>query len=89
MDYSEALGRWGAKIAGLDPEIHEQITVDLVMNQGYACCGGRDPDCYCSFAESASMELTVSRGRKIVYTNTYFDFSTAVREILEVADGKH
>lgn len=37
-------------------------TVDVVFNfeEGYACCGGTNPDCYCSMAESATAEVRIT-----------------------------
>ncbi len=32
------------------PLLHARI--DITNHEGYKCCGGTDPNCYCSFAES-------------------------------------
>lgn len=45
------------------------VTIVENFNEGYACCGGRDPDCYCSFAESASHELRIHVG---AHSYTYY-----------------
>jgi hypothetical protein len=88
MDYKEALGRWGANKAGLDPELWTSIRVDLDVDPGYSSPyndGGYD-----SYAESPSVNIEVIHKMKVVYyDNITYDFTTVVQEILEVADGKH
>lgn len=86
MEYNEALGRWGAAKAGEDPNLWEQFSVDLEVNPGYACCGGRDEGCYCSYAESPSVELVIRHNGRTIYTDRYLDFTETVREIFEVAN---
>lgn len=70
MPYQEALRLWGADrlaqwdwldIVDIDPD---SVTVETHFNAGYACCGGRDEGCYCSFAESPSAYVSV-RGRLV------------------------
>ena len=67
------------------------VVVDFVFDEGYACCGGSNPDCYCSYAESPKCEITIrgeARGR------TYYDsvdpdqfhLPTIVQEIVEAGD---
>lgn len=102
MKYDEALKLWGAsklQYAYLplnnDRDIDvESVNVHMNFNEGYACCGGSDPNCYCSFAESPSTNIRIT-GRTKKYTQlTYdidvddFDFATMLKELCEVADGK-
>lgn len=51
----------------VDPDAEVHITESF--SEGYACCGGRDPDCYCSFVEPASHEVIVAAGQ---YSTTYY-----------------
>lgn len=85
MEYQEALGRWAAIKAQADPDSWADFEVDIEMDPGYACCGGTDPLCYCSLAESPSCKLVVYSGKQRVWSSSYFDFTSVVREILEVA----
>ncbi len=92
MKYEEALRRWGAGKARV--EDWENIEVDFDMDPGYACCGGRDEGCYCSFAESASLNVNVYHTKlvnkynkkRVVYTdNLNYDMTTFLRELFEVS----
>lgn len=101
MKYDEALKRWGAmKLAtwnrmGIDAVDLETVRVDFTFDEGYACCGGSNPDCYCSFAESPSAKVEINgRGlgdRKRLYSWSMnveeFDFATVLRELCEAGDG--
>jgi hypothetical protein len=101
MQYEEALKIWGASklISPWTPlrqyESVDVSTVRVVMtfNEGYACCGGTDPDCYCSLAESprASVEITgeTDLGRKLSYDMdaSDFNFTEVLGEILCAGDG--
>lgn len=85
MKYEEALKKWGAEKAKI--EDWESVSVDFEMDQGYACCGGRDPDCYCSFAESPSFYVEVKVGRKTVYQDSiHYDMADFLKQLFEVAD---
>lgn len=102
MNYEEALKVWGANKLEewIQPStksktsiVLESVKVDLEFDEGYACCGGRDPDCYCSFAESPSANVEINgvddRGerhnRKISHWD--FDFATILKEIVEAGGG--
>ena len=99
MSYEDALKAWGArKLYGTprkNPVTIDLNTVSVSMNfdEGYACCGGRDPDCYCSFAESPSADVTVSGrgddGREYTYKIEHysFDFAEILGEIVEAGGG--
>ena len=92
MNYEEALKRWGAGKAGT--EEWEDIDVEFDMDPGYACCGGSDPDCYCSFAESPRMNVNVYCKKKvnkyykrmIVYSSSLeYDMLSFLEELFEVS----
>lgn len=99
MNYEEALQRWGAsKLTKsysivLDDVALGTVRVEMNFNEGYVCCGGTDPDCYCSFAESPTAEVVITGKNKndgylryvIDYAN--FDFKTVLKELLEIGGG--
>lgn len=104
MKYEEALELWGATklIQHLNPskptKDHKllrtsdvtNVKVKLVFNEGYACCGGTDPHCYCSFAESPSANVEISGLVKgthygINIDHYSFDFATMIKELVEYA----
>jgi len=98
MHYDMALKTWG--FIKLKPYIKQSEKVDIgkidvYMNfsEGYSCCAGRDPDCYCSFATPPSAEVSISaytnKGRYVSYDIDLacFDFATILKEIVEAADG--
>ena len=64
MPYDEALRRWGLnQLLSRYPDVVfdvSTVTVEMDFNEGYACCNGYDPNCYCSFAESPRSEVLVS-----------------------------
>ena len=88
MQYEDALRLWGAtKLASrynvplneLDPDL---VKIEMIFDEGYQCCGGRDPDCYCSFAESPSADVLITyRGtagpidRQSAYRISSYDFN--------------
>ena len=100
MNYETALIKWAEKkivenwyrgsLLVLDPET---VQVTLVFDKGFACCGGSNPDCYCSLATSPRAEVRVTAQTTAgggVYYNIEpddFDFTTMLRELVEVADG--
>ena len=98
MKYEDALKVWGYE--KLKPQLSppetiamKDIEVRMVFVKGYNCCGGRDPDCYCSMAESprADVEIygTTTTGRYIYKDIDLgdFDFISTLKEILEAANG--
>ena len=98
MNYEEALREWGKrKLASYRVDLSQvdpaSISVDFDLDPGYSCCGGSNPDCYCSFAEGASLEATVSyretkaRSRTKSLRCGYLDFGETLRELFE-ADGR-
>jgi hypothetical protein len=104
VKYDEALKLWGkAKIeeqngqwvtpreVDIDPA---SVSVSMDFNAGFACCGGSDPDCYCSFAESPSAQVKIWGEDRNTMQGFYatidadcFDFATVLGEIVEAADG--
>lgn len=101
MKYEEALRAWGKirlEAAYNTPKkttVIDANTVEITMDfkEGYACCGGTDPQCYCSFFESPSANVAIS-GRDTNGDHFYtsinmqdFDFSTVLKEIVEAGDG--
>lgn len=83
MKYEEAIKLWAAKKLGIDPASVESVWFDI--DQGYQCCGGSDPDCYCSFAESPSLEANIatSKGTQVL---GYLDMGQVLREVFEVSE---
>lgn len=105
MNYDEALKKWGLlrlkeSYWGREASdwVEDSVTVALDFNEGYACCGGYNEGCYCSFAESPSANVVISgyylagetqcRMSASVEISSYdFDFATILGEICEAADG--
>jgi hypothetical protein len=92
--YDEAVRKWGVtRLSGyrnIKGKFDEtSVTVDFELDSGFNCCGGSDPDCYCSMAESPSMKAYISykgigkfKPGKIEIS--YIDFAETLREMLEV-----
>lgn len=105
MKYDEALQEWG--------KIHlrqsyrncdlsaESVVVRMEFEEGYFCCNGTNPLCYCSFAESPSANVRIE-GSCTSYKNykTHkahvlstcipaedFDFVAVLKEICEAGKG--
>lgn len=96
MKYDEALREWGARkleAAGYGDVNRQSVIVEMEFNEGYACCGGRDPDCYCSFAESPSASVMIRgssynmRNARVEIDHWSFDFATILKEIVEAGGG--
>lgn len=92
MKYDDALKAWGLlKLREWYPKDKidpQSVTVRMNFSEGYACCGGSDPLCYCSFAESPSAEVRVEAWpRTWTMSVDDFDFSKVLKEICEAADG--
>ena len=101
MQYEDALKVWGAKRLREDmgPNTKDDqinlntVKVEMEFDEGYACCGGSDPDCYCSFAESPSADVVITgvttggRERKVSISHWGFDFASILGEIVAAADG--
>lgn len=98
MHYELALKFWGhSKLEPLlkknETIVLNQIDIGMDFSEGYGCCGGTDPDCYCSLAESPAADVSISaytsKGRRVEHTISAdcFDFVTVLKEIVEVADG--
>jgi len=98
MKYEDALKVWGYKkiksqLAPPEAVLMEDIDVRMVFVKGYACCGGADPSCYCSLAESPRADVEIyaktTTGRYIHHNIDLgdFDFIGTLEEILEAANG--
>lgn len=100
INAERALQLWGAKKLldsyGMQNKIISpaSVKVEMEFNEGYACCGGSNPDCYCSYAESPSANVTISGlttlGMQVRYTISAesFDFVTVLNEMIELAEGE-
>lgn len=93
MKYEDALKVWGASklresYRSVSDLRVEDVTVEMDFNQGYACCGGSDPDCYCSFAESPSANVAIRSGKYVTTISAdEFDFASILGEIVAAGDG--
>lgn len=100
MKYEDALKVWGANKVVERNNIHlndidvNSVSVSFYFNEGYNCCGGSDPLCYCSFAESPSASVRVEAknvgssqdSRIFSWTQDVEDFSftEVLRELCEI-----
>lgn len=92
MKYEDALRKWGAlKLEQYGSKVDPQtVTVVTNFSEGYPCCGGNNPGCYCSLATSPTATVMVSSyGFPYTYTIDLdeFDFVTFLGEIVDAADG--
>lgn len=100
MQYETALALWGARKIEQDSWRPRPISVDpatvvvqMDFSDGYACCGGSDPSCYCSQAESPVAQVTIT-GDTFDGPREYttievrdLDLHTILRELLDVSGG--
>lgn len=107
MRYDEAVKVWGAhrlataraagwtrrtcKEPAIDPAT---VIVRFDFDEGFACCGGSDPDCYCSFAQSPSAEVFIEGLCRVCDTTHAhgidvqdFNFVDVLKEIVDVGNG--
>jgi len=90
MQFEQALRVWGAerlstKKHTVDPN---SVKVEMEFNEGYACCGGTDPNCYCSYAESPSAHVVITSGKLKSSINVEdFDFAEILGEIVKAGNG--
>lgn len=89
-NYEDQIRVWAAKKYELN--INEIAKVDLENNydEGYSCCGGRDPGCYCSLATSATVDMNVTvwgTGGQKLYVDSidlmFGDIGKMIQEIFE------
>jgi hypothetical protein len=106
-DYETALRLWGEKRLRAnywndipeDAEIYD-VGVEMEFDEGYDCCGGTDPLCYCSLAESPRADVVITGKYKKTHYGAEkefvavdkrsaddFDFVTVLNEILEAGGG--
>jgi hypothetical protein len=102
MQYEEALRLWGKKMIEdkgswfldmgdkVDPDT---VVVTMTFNEGYTCCNGTDPSCYCSFAESPRADVDIKamsvNGRCLGTSISVeeFDFVSVLKEIIMIGNG--
>lgn len=102
MKYEQALQLWGARRiedykssrhkaeVSIDPST---VNVSLDFDAGYACCGGTNPGCYCSYATSPTAQVEITgRAFDDQHHTAYidasdFDFATVLGEILHAGGG--
>lgn len=82
MLYEDALELWGAaklrESGTLNKDLEfKNVRVEMDFNEGYNCCGGSDPSCYCSFAESPRANVAITG----VIVGTHRDGHIATRDI--------
>lgn len=98
MKYEDALKCWGYnklkhRVYKSEAILMDNIEVTMYFTKGYNCCGGSDPYCYCSLAESPRAEVLISarttKNRYIEESIDFgdFDFVGVLKEILEAANG--
>jgi hypothetical protein len=81
--YELALRLWGAqklKEYYRTQVVPDTVDVRLDFDPGYACCGGRDPDCYCSYWEAPSVNIEITGfsktgGNMLNYRSNAEDFN--------------
>lgn len=87
MGYEDALKRWGKRRLDEYNKTNvdvEDVVVTFDYDEGYACCGGRDPECYCSFAESPSFNVNVRGGGGHAYGDDLrYSMDEFLRQLLE------
>lgn len=91
MKYEEAVKLWAAKrLPDMKPD--DIASVEFEYDEGYACCGGSDPLCYCSYAESPSFNAVAylkSGGRQKIYVDSSpWDLDVILRELFAISEGE-
>ena len=93
MNYEEALKVWGANRlsdwSGVKVNA-SSVTVVTEFEEGYACCGGNNPDCYCSYAESPSASVVITSSEtsnRCSIDLDDFDFAVVLGEIVAAGNG--
>lgn len=105
LQYEKALQAWGAKRLASKYQIpglmvaKGSVKVEMDFDEGYACgCGGNDPQCYCSLAESPTARVKIT-GIGSIYNDDKlhelsasidhyeFDFVQVLSEIVDAGDG--
>jgi hypothetical protein len=90
MQFEMALKVWGAQRLSsssnkVDPE---SVSVFMEFDEGYACCGGTQEGCYCSYAYGPSANVVISDGSmRVNISADDFDFAEILGEIVKAADG--
>lgn len=87
--YEEQLIKWATERFERLPGDIQRVTLENQYYEGYDCCGGSDPNCYCSFAESATLNLVVTAyGKRNKLHEEYIDMmygdmGKLLKEIIE------
>lgn len=91
LSYEDMVVRWGVAKLSIYSGIRGKfdpasVAVDFGVNEGFACCGGSDPDCYCSFAEAPYLKADITyrtlKGGNGRITVTDLDFANTMREFI-------
>jgi hypothetical protein len=87
MKYEEALKRWGASQINMPKDATwKDVSVTFDWDEGFACCGGTNPGCYCSYARSPSFEVSVSCFGIIYTRDLQWDMDSFLQELFEVSE---
>ncbi|AXF51615.1 hypothetical protein CONSTELLA_125 [Mycobacterium phage Constella] len=86
MKYEEAAKIWAARNFGIDARTIKSVKFDL--DPGYACCGGTNPDCYCSYAEAPSIEVTIHHPSGGQTKGLGWDMTSILRGLFEISEGE-
>jgi hypothetical protein len=90
MNYEQALKVWGAKrLSTSNRTVNpDAVSVFMDFDEGYACCGGTQEGCYCSYAYGPSANVVISAGnlRQTIDVED-FNFIEILGEIVKAADG--
>ncbi len=101
MKYEDALKAWGyailvekrkdeLRLYGHDgtPVDMDRVRVEMDFDEGFSCCGGTDPNCYCSYAQSPSANVAITDGRyRKEIPADEFDFAKVLGEIVAAGGG--
>lgn len=90
MQYEKALKVWGAqRLSNSRKTVSpDDVRVEMEFDEGYACCGGTNEGCYCSYAYPPSANVVITAGNlKSTIDVDDFDFAEILGEIVKAADG--
>lgn len=89
LPFDEQLKVWAAIKYQIILQEIESVTLEQSYDEGYTCCGGTDPGCYCSMATGASLNLVVTitkKGRKPRHAHAHGDFAEVLDQQVEYID---
>lgn len=98
LTYDEAITEWGyRRLRQRYPKgqfERDSIAVSYEWDEGYQCCGGNDPYCCCSLAESPYNYVCVTAKRTdlkqpkvATIVDRYVEFDELVRELYAIGAG--